>query len=129
RAMSTIASRRDRFTASPRVVALLLLCSTLRPPPVSTLFPYTTLFRSPVARQPRSCARDRRLGRQRPRHGAEPATSPARRRTSHRSSRRPVADGEVSVGRDGTCAAAPSAVAGVCPAGDHHGRRLIQTSE
>src|SRR5207247_9699551 len=32
---------------SPLIVCILLFFLTLRPPPRSTLFPYTTLFRSP----------------------------------------------------------------------------------
>src|SRR2546427_4461631 len=47
----------------------------IRRPPRSTLFPYTTLFRSPVA--PR-----RRPGRRSPwRRGSPPASPPPRRRT------------------------------------------------
>src|SRR6185369_8383824 len=37
----------------PRDAAFLVFFLMIRRPPRSTLFPYTTLFRSPAARQPR----------------------------------------------------------------------------
>src|SRR5439155_25615330 len=54
------------------------------PPPTSTLFPYTTLFRSPTARSP---ALPDRSGRARPpwRLPAGPAPAPGRGRAGRRS--------------------------------------------
>src|SRR5438445_9860930 len=63
--------------------ALLLFCviffSTLRRPPRSTLFPYTTLFRSPGRTRPSSPLRSRRRNR-----GRSPGRSPAGDRKSTR---------------------------------------------
>src|SRR5207253_10752441 len=58
------------YIAMRRFLISLIFFSTTPPPPRSTLFPYTTLFRSPTGRR----------GRRRPRRGR----APHRGRRSHR---------------------------------------------
>src|SRR5690606_41445958 len=54
--------------ATPLTISTLLFCLLIRPPPTSTLFPYTTLFRSipPMLGPPHDC-------------GPRPAKCPDRR--------------------------------------------------
>src|SRR3712207_6997575 len=48
----------------------------IRRPPRSTLFPYTTLFRSRAEREPRVTAADQAVGRAEARHGRPPHLLP-----------------------------------------------------
>src|SRR5689334_24278610 len=68
----------------------------MRPPPTSTLFPYTTLFRSPPPRRAREDtgqhARGPRAGRARPRRGPEGQPARARGRGLHDARRYPVGE-------------------------------------
>src|SRR5699024_12568424 len=68
--------------------SLLLLLSTIRPPPLPNLFPYTTLFRSRPAAglraQPRAAAAGRR---NRSAHRQSPASAAASTATDRKSTR------------------------------------------
>src|SRR5262249_61743344 len=77
---------RQSFPAAPSHLSLLFL--TIRPPPRSTLFPYTTLFRSALARRRRAPARRRAAHdehRRRP-HAAGPDAPRARLRSEEHTS-------------------------------------------
>src|SRR5436305_9021853 len=72
------------YNASEQNLHFFLL---VRPPPTSTLFPYTTLFRSRTPRRPSSRARPRRPLRDRRPSGRSPARRRSEEHTSELQSR------------------------------------------